>query len=161
MNKLNASNGADARLVIDSKNASTIDFTPMAQIHAKDATFAFDFSYSGKASAQLQTPTRGVVESSQNDFGSLRVTATIQLPGAGSMPLFKDTPVKDLANAADGLAKGLGKTPAPAAGAKPGAPAGIEANPVFSNSTYACSGNALTLSARTGGAVWTFARAAG
>ncbi len=162
--QVNAEGGAGVVMQVTPSGASTLDFGPMSEIHAKNPTFSFDFKYSGKVTANLKTPSVGVVQGEGNDYSGLRVSATAKLPGAGSIPLFKDTSVKDLAGAATALAgigKGLAKGQAPAAGATeaPGTPAGIDANPVFSSSSYTCSGNTLTLTSGGDHRVeWTFAR---
>jgi hypothetical protein len=138
---VSAEGGANVTLDVASSGASTLDFTPMDLIKATGRGFNFDFRYSGKATALLSTPTRGILESKDASYAALRVTANVQLPGAGSIPLFKDKPVTELAAmgaALAGAAKGLAKG-APSAAASPGAavgatPAqGIDSNPVFAS----------------------------
>jgi hypothetical protein len=83
----------------------------------------------------------------------------VKVPGAGFIPMFKDTPIADLVKMADGMAgavKGLPGAPA-APGAAAGAPKGIDAAPVFSSSSYVCRPDSLTLSGPQQ-AEWTFVR---
>jgi hypothetical protein len=115
---------------------------------------AFDFKYTGTATAKLATPTRGAVTSSNPDYSKLKVSITIAMPSGPKMPLFKDKPVSELAQMASQMA---GK----AGGAQPMAPAGVDSSPVFSVTKYTCSGDELKLLADKAGVVWTFSRAKG
>ena len=99
-------------------------------------------------------------------YADLRVTANVQLPGAGSIPLFKDKPLTELATmgvALAGAAKGLAKG-VPSAAAAPGAPAaatpaqGIDSNPVFASNRYTCEGNSLSFRGGERGFEWLFTR---
>ncbi|MFZ5897184.1 MAG: hypothetical protein ACOY0T_39360 [Myxococcota bacterium] len=162
MDPVGAEGGSNAALDIASDGASTMDFSPMSEVHAKaSAGFNFDFKYSGQATAKLKTPARGTIEAEGAKFDELRVTASAKLPGAGAVPLFKDTKVSELAGMATalaGAAPGVPKVPG-AVPAPPGNPAsGIDASPVFSNSRYTCQGDSLRLENAQGAATWTFTR---
>jgi hypothetical protein len=134
----------------------------MNDVHAKaNAGFAFDFKYNGKATGNLKTPTRGTIVSDGTNLADLRVTATAKLPGAGAVPLFKDTRVSELASMATAIAgavpnlpKGANAQPA----AAPNPASGIDASPVFSSSRYTCQGDTLTLDNAQGVATWVFKR---
>ena len=131
---------------------TAVDFGKMAPIKAKGAGVDFDFQYSGKASATLSTPTRGALASSKADYAGLRVTASVQLPGATKMDLFKNEPLSKLAQMATAV------TGAKAAAGAP--PPGLDSTPIFSTSRYACTGGVLTLdSSDQLAAKWTFVRA--
>lgn len=162
-----AEGGANVTLDVASSGASTIDFTPMELIKATGRGFKFDFRYSGKATALLSTPARGTLEGKDASYAGLRVTANVQLPGAGSIPLFKDKPLTELATmgvALAGAAKGLAKG-VPSAAAAPGAPGGatpaqgIDSNPVFASNRYTCEGNSLSFRGGERGFEWLFTRA--
>jgi hypothetical protein len=162
LDQVNAEGGANTALEISPNGASTIDFSPMNDVHAKaNAGFAFDFKYDGKATGNLKTPTRGTIVSDGTNLADLRVTATAKLPGAGAVPLFKDTRVSELASMATAIAgavpnlpKGANAQPA----AAPNPASGIDASPVFSSSRYTCQGDTLTLDNAQGVATWVFKR---
>ncbi|HET9929541.1 MAG TPA: hypothetical protein VFQ35_02590, partial [Polyangiaceae bacterium] len=83
LDQLSAEGGSKVALEIAVNGASTIDFTPMSEIHAKASRgLAFDFKYAGKATSTLKTPTRGTIVSESTNLDALRVNATIKLPGA-------------------------------------------------------------------------------
>lgn len=148
--QVTAEGGANLALNIAAGGDSVIDFGPMSPVNGKGAGANFDFQYSGKATATLSTPTRGNISSAKADYSGLKVTTNVQIPGAGKMALFKNKPVSELAQMASAVVGGK----APAAGAPPG----IDASPVFSNSHYTCEGNTLTLSGDKLAAQWVFAR---
>jgi len=154
---VNAEGGQNVMLYVEPSGACSIDFTPMSEIHATaKGGLSFDFKYSGKASGTLKTPQRGALRSEGTSFGDLRVSATAKLPGAGSVPLFKETPVKELAAMGTAMA---GAVPKPANAPAVSPTQGIDANPVFSSSGYTCQGEMLSLSNIDGAARWTFRRA--
>jgi hypothetical protein len=166
LDQVKAQGGANVLLEIAPSGASVIDFGPMSDVHATSSGFSFDFRYSGKATATLKSATRGSLDSENENYAALRVTATAKLPGAGAIPLFKDTPVAELAkmgSALVGAGKGLPKAPTSAAApsaVKPGTPAnGIDSNPVFASTRYTCEGDALSLQGGERGFTWLFVRA--
>jgi hypothetical protein len=147
-----AEGGANVTMNIGATGDTVVDFGPMAPINAKGAGVNFDFQYSGKASATLSTPTRGALASSKADYAGLRVTASVQIPGATKMDLFKNKPVSELAQMATAVAGA--KAPAGAS------PPGLDSTPIFSTSRYTCADGVLTLdSSDQLAAKWTFARA--
>ena len=153
--QMSAEGGDGMTMQVAPTGVTEIDFTRMSDIRAKSPAVNFDFKYSGKARGTLTTPTAGKIESKQADYAGLRVTANVKLPGAGSMPMFKDTPISDLVKMAEGMAAKTGAPSTPAAG-KP--PQGIDATPVFSSSRYTCSPELLTLQGDQLDVVWLFAR---
>lgn len=165
---IDAQGGANVTLDVAPSGASVIDFGPMEDVHAKGPSMSFDFRYAGKASAMLKSTTRGTLESSNADYSGLRVTATVKLPGAGNIPLFKDKPLTELASlgtALAGASKGLpGAKPAAGAAAAPsasqlGTPGkGIDSSPVFASNRYTCEGDALSLRGTEQSFVWQFVR---
>jgi hypothetical protein len=161
---ITAQGGANVTLEIAPSGASVIDFGPMADVHATGPSMSFDFRYSGKATGTLKSPSRGTLRSESADYSALRVTANVKLPGAGSISLFKDTPLTELATmggALAGVAKGLpkAKSAAAAASSQPGtSPQGIDSNPVFASSSYTCEGNSLSLHGGKQGFEWQFTR---
>jgi hypothetical protein len=151
---VSAEGGAGLALSVAANGDSTLDFTAMAPVKGKGAGADFDFAYSGKASATLATPTRGAITSQKPDYAGLRVSANVQVPGAGKFPILKDKAVTELAQMASAIA--AGKAPV-----KPGAagtPPGIDSTPVFSTTRYTCEGDTLKLSADKPAAEWVFAR---
>jgi hypothetical protein len=152
VDQMSAEGGDGMTMQVAPTGVTVIDFTRMSDIRAKSPAVNFDFKYSGKATGTLTTPSAGKIESKQADYAGLRVTANVKLPGAGSMPMFKDTPISDLVKMAEGMAA---KTGAPGAG-KP--PQGIDATPVFSSNSYTCSPELLTLQGDQLDVVWLFAR---
>jgi hypothetical protein len=147
-----AEGGANVTMNIVATGDTVVDFGPMAPINAKGAGVSFDFQYSGKASATLSTPTRGALTSSKADYAGLRVTASVQIPGATKMDLFKNKPVSELAQMATAVAGAKAPAGAP--------PPGLDSTPIFSTSRYACADGMLTLdSSDQLAAKWTFARA--
>jgi hypothetical protein len=145
--------GANVGLSIADTGKAVLDFAPMAPINGKSGAANFDFRYSGTASATLTTKTRGSISSENPDYSGLKVSASFGMPGVGKMPIFKDKPVAELAKVAAGIAGAK----APGAAAAP--PPGIDANPIFSTSSYTCEGSALTLVSATPAVTWTFKRA--
>ena len=165
MDQVSAQGGANVTLDIAPSGASVIDFGPMADVHATGPSLNFDFRYSGKATATIKSPSRGTLQSENADYAGLRVTANVKLPGAGSIPLFKDTPVTELATMGAALAggvKGLSKVKpaasAPAAVSQPGTPKGIDSNPVFASNRYTCEGNSLQFRGGDQAFEWQFSR---
>jgi hypothetical protein len=160
--ELSGEGGANVTLQIPASGAATIDFTPMSEVHVKGAAFAFDFHYAGTASAILTTPTRGTFHSDGANYAALKVSATMKFPGAAPMPLFKDTPVSELASMATGLSA-LGQKLGRAGSAAPAAPAGpargIESAPIFSSSQYSCTEDQLILHSAEQKVEWSFKRA--
>jgi hypothetical protein len=147
-----AEGGANASLKIGAGGDAVVDFTGMAPISGKGAGADFDFTYAGKATATLSTPSRGAIASTKADVSALRVSANVSLPGAGKFPVLKNKSVTELAQMASAMT--TGKAPAAAAGAPPG----VDSNPLFSTTHYTCEGSALTLSGD--GPTWAFTRAA-
>jgi hypothetical protein len=146
-----AEGGANVTMNVAATGDTVVDFGPMAPINAKGAGVDFDFRYSGKASAKLSTPTRGAIASSKADYAELRVTASVQIPGATKVELFKNKPVAELAQMATAVAG------AKAAAAAP--PPGLDSAPIFSTSRYACADGMLTLdSSDQLAAKWAFVR---
>lgn len=167
MDAVSAQGGANVALEIAPSGASTIDFTPMADVNAVSRGFSFDFRYSGKASAMLSSPTRGNLQAQNADYAGLHVSATVKLPGAGAIPLFKDKPVSELAAmgaalaGSKGLPKGLASAASSPAAAQAEGPAkGIDSNPVFASNRYTCEGDALSFRGGEHGFEWLFARVA-
>lgn len=166
IDSISAHGGANVTLDVAPSGASVIDFGPMSDVRATGASLNFDFRYSGKASGTLKSPSRGILQSEAADYTGLRVTATIKLPGAGSVPLLKETPVTQLANmgvALAGAGKGSPKAKpsaaAPSSASQLGTPAkGIDSNPIFASSRYTCEGNSLSLRGGEQGFEWLFAR---
>lgn len=157
LNRLSAEGGSKVEMQIASNGATTIDFTPMSEIHATaDRGLAFNFKYAGTATSTLKTPARGTIVSESTNLDALRVNSTINLPGAGAVQLFKDTPVKELARMATAIAGSLPKGADATAAANPAS--GIDASPIFSSSHYTCEGDTLTLDNAQGAATWTFKR---
>lgn len=157
LEQVSAAGGSKVALQIGADGSSSVDFTPMSPINAKaNGGLAFDFKYSGKASATLKTPERGTIVSESTNLDALRVSATIKLPGAGGVPLFKDTPVNELAKMATAIAGSMPQGAKLPGGANPAS--GIDASPVFSSSRYTCQGDTLTLDNVGGAATWTFKR---
>jgi hypothetical protein len=153
-----AEGGAGVLLEIGPAGASSLDFAGMEEVHAKMPAFKFDFRYSGRATGTLKTPSPGVLESSDTEWGRLRVTATANVPGMGKMPLLKETPVSQLA----ALGTALGDEIASAQPAAPPAPQGIDSSPVLSSSRYTCTADTLTLNPKEAkGATWVFAKQPG
>lgn len=153
-----AEGGAGVLLEIGPAGASSLDFTGMEEVHAKMPAFKFDFRYSGRATGTLKTPSAGVLESSDTEWGRLRVTATANVPGMGKMPLLKETPVSQLA----ALGTKLGDEIASAQPAAPPAPQGIDSSPVLSSSRFTCTADTLTLNPKEAkGATWLFAKQPG
>jgi hypothetical protein len=153
-----AEGGAGVLLEIGPAGASSLDFAGMEEMHAKMPAFKFDFHYSGRATGTLKTPSAGTLESSDTEWGRLRVTATANVPGMGKMPLLKETPVSQLA----ALGTALGGQIASAEPAAPPAPQGIDSSPVLSSSRYTCTADTLTLSPKEAtGATWVFAKQPG
>ena len=147
-----AEGGANVTMNIVATGDTVIDFGPMAPINAKGAGVSFDFQYSGKASATLSTPTRGALASSKADYAGLRVTASVQIPGATKVGLFKNKPVSELAQMATAVAGAKAPAGAP--------PPGLDSTPIFSTSRYTCADGMLTLdSSDQLAAKWTFVRA--
>lgn len=148
-----AEGGANVAMKIAATGDTVVDFGPMAPINGKGAGVSFDFQYSGKATATLSTPTRGAIASSKADYAGLRVTASVQIPGAAKMDLFKNKPVSELAQMAGAVAGGKAATGAP--------PPGLDSAPIFSTSRYTCADGVLTLdNGDQLAAKWTFVRAA-
>lgn len=157
LDQVSAAGGAKVALQVAANGSSSIDFTPMNEINAKaNGGLSFAFKYAGKATATLKTPTRGTIVSESTNLDGLRVNATIKLPGAGGVPLFKDTPVKELANMATAIAGSIPQGANAPGAANPAS--GIDASPVFSSSRYTCQGDTLTLDNAGGAATWTFKR---
>jgi len=146
-----AEGGANVAMKIAATGDTVVDFGPMAPINAKGAGVGFDFQYSGKATAALSTPTRGAIASSKADYAGLRVTASVQIPGAAKVDLFKNKPVSELAQMAAAVAGGKVATGAP--------PPGLDSAPIFSTSRYTCADGVLTLdNGDQLAAKWTFVR---
>jgi hypothetical protein len=162
---VDAQGGANIALQIAPSGASLLDFGPMSDIRATSSGFSFEFRYSGKATATLKTPSPGTVTSEQSDYSGLRVTASAKLPGAGSVALFKDTPLTQLANMGaalagvgkGGAAKGAASAAAPAASGAVATP-GIDSSPVFSSNRYTCGGDSLRLYGGEQPLEWVFER---
>ena len=156
--------GAGVTMQIGSNGATTLDFASMSDIRASGSGISFDFRYAGQATGTLKTPTHGKFESSNADYSKLTVTANVKVPGAGTIPMFKNTPMSDLVKMASGVAaaaKGAPGTPAAAPGATAGAPPkGIDSAPIFSSSTYECRPESLKLSGEQN-LVWEFVRSKG
>jgi hypothetical protein len=148
--QVSAEGGANVALKIAASGDSVIDFGPMSAVNGKGAGASFDFQYSGKATATLSTPARGTIASAKPDYSALKVSTNVQIPGAGKIAVFKNKPVSELAQMASAVVGG--KVPAA------GAPPGIDASPVFSNSRYSCDGDTLTLSDDKLAAQWVFTR---
>jgi hypothetical protein len=158
--QVTAAGGEGVKMEAAASGATTLDFASMSDIRATGAGVAFDFRYSGKATATLKTPAIGKFESENADYSTLKVTANVKVPGAGSIPMFKDTPVADLVKMANGMAGAVKNMPGAGAapGAAPGGPAkGIDAAPVFSSSSYVCRPDSLILSGPQQ-TEWTFVR---
>jgi hypothetical protein len=165
LDSMSAQGGANVTLDIAPTGASVIDFGPMADVHATGPQMSFDFRYSGKATATIRSPSRGTLQSESADYAGLRVTANVKLPGAGSIPLFKDTPLTELATMGTALAGGVKGLPkakpaasAPAASQPDTAPKGIDSNPVFASNHYTCEGSSLTLRGGEHQFEWQFSR---
>ncbi len=151
VSQVTADGGANVTLQIKAGGDAAVDFRGMAPIRGKGAGADFDFQYSGKATAVLSTPTRGVISSSQADASALRVSANVSMPGAGKFPIFKNKAVSELAQMASAITAGKAvATPAPSE-------LGVDTNPLFSTTHYTCEGDALTLSGD--GPKWAFTRA--
>lgn len=153
-----ASGGGGVTMQIGSNGATTLDFGSMSDIAASGSGMSFDFRYAGKATGTLKTPTPGKFESSNPDYSKLTVTANVKVPGAGTIPMFKNTPMSDLVKMASGVAAAAKGAPGtPAAAAAGGVPKGIDAAPIFSSSTYECRPESLKLSGEQN-LVWEFVR---
>ena len=152
-----AAGGAGVAMSIAASGKTELDFGSMADIQAGGQGMSFDFRYSGTATGRLKTPVRGQFESESPDYSKLKVTANVKLPGAAFVPMFKDTPISEVAKMAEGIAaaaKGVPGVP----GAPPGpAPKGIDAAPIFSSSSYECRPDSLTLTGAQD-LVWEFVR---
>jgi hypothetical protein len=157
--QVTAAGGEGVKMDAEASGATTLYFASMSDIRASGAGVVFDFRYSGKATAKLKTPSIGKFESENADYSALKVTANVKVPGAGFIPMFKDTPVADLVKMADGMAGAVKGPPGAQAApsAAPGAPKGIEPAPVFSSSSYVCRPDSLTLSGPQQ-TEWTFLR---
>jgi hypothetical protein len=152
--QVTAEGGANLAMKISASGDTVVDFGPMAPIRGKGASADFDFQYSGKATATLSTPSRGAVASSKPDYARLRVTATVNIPGAGKLDLFKNKPVSELAQMATAMtgAKEPGGAPPP----------GLDTSPIFSTTHYTCADGRLTLDGTDKlAATWTFVRDGG
>jgi len=158
--QVKAAGGAGVTMQVAPSGATTLDFGPMANIVAASSGVSFDFRYSGKATGTLKTPVVGKFESENPDYSKMTVTANVKVPGAGTIPMFKDTPMAELVKMASGVAAAAKGAPgAPGApGAAAGAPPkGIDSAPIFSSSTYECRPDSLTLSGAQN-LVWEFER---
>jgi hypothetical protein len=151
-----ASGGANVGLEVKPTGESSLDFDKMDPIHATAAPTTFDFTYSGKSTAKLMTPNPGSLSASTPDYSKVRVTAKVSVPAAGSVELFKDTPVSELEKLAESVAEPDDDLPLPAPAAPP--PKTIDSSPVFSSTRYTCTGNKLQLQGATAGVVWDFER---
>jgi hypothetical protein len=157
---VSAEGGKNVMLEVAPSGLTSVDFTPMSEIHASaKGGLSFDFKYTGTVSGTLKTPERGLLRSENTSLAELRVSASMKLPNGGMVPLFKDTKVQELANLGSAMAGAVPKLPG-----APSAPAvsptqGIDANPVFSSSGYTCQGDSLSLANLDGAARWTFRRA--
>jgi hypothetical protein len=145
-----AEGGANVAMNVAASGETSLDFGPMTKINAKGAGANFDFQYSGKATATLSTPARGTITADKADYARLRVTASVQIPGAGKMDVFENKPVSELAQLATAVA-----STKPTAGAPP---PGLDANPIFSTTRYTCKDGKLTLDSDQLAAQWTFVR---
>jgi hypothetical protein len=156
--QVTAAGGEGVKMDAEASGATTLYFASMSDIRASGAGVLFDFRYSGKATAKLKTPSIGKFESENADYSALKVTANVKVPGAGFIPMFKDTPVADLVKMADGMAGAVKNLPGAPAAPAPGAPTkGIDAAPVFSSSSYVCRPDSLTLTGPQQ-TEWTFLR---
>lgn len=156
---MKASGGAGVSMQIAASGATTLDFGPMAKIVASGSGVGFDFRYSGKATGTLKTPVTGKFESENPDYSKMSVSANVKVPGAGTIPMFKDTPMPELVKMASGVAAAAKGAPG-SPGATPGAlapPKGIDSAPIFSSSSYVCRPDSLTLSGAQN-LVWEFVR---
>lgn len=150
-----ATGGANVRLEIRPSGDSAIDFGSMTPISATASPTTFDFSYSGRATAKLGTPSPGTFSVTSPDYSGVRVTAKVSVPAAGSIELFKDTPVSELEKLAKSASAAPDDLPVPEPAAPP--PKAIDAAPVFSSTSYTCVGNALRLQGQQA-TVWEFVR---
>lgn len=152
--QVKASGGRGVKMTIEPSGKTTLDFGSMENILAGGSGMSFDFRYSGTATGTLKTPSLGKFESENPDYSKLKVSANAKIPGAGAVPVFKDTPVADLVKMASGMAAAAKGAPgAPAMGA----PKGIDSAPIFSSSAYECRPDSLTLTGAQN-LVWEFVR---
>lgn len=153
---LSAEGGEGAKLSVAPTGAAVVDLTPMTMMHARTNDLAFDFRYSGTATATLKTPMRGTIKASDAQYSKLNFSVTIKMP-TGEVPLITDRPLKELAT--EGLALAKAAPPSPGAAA-PGAQAlGVEENPAFSSSVYTCADSLLTLYGKENSVRWRFVKA--
>ncbi len=155
--QVDGSGGANLSLDVLANGQATIDFDPMTPISATAAPTTFDFSYSGQSTAHLATPRRGTLEVTRPDYSKVKVTAKVSIPGAGSIQLFKDTPIRELLQATKSAAEADDDLPLPEPSGPP--PTTIDPSPVFSASAYECAGNALAFKGPAPGAAWYLERA--
>jgi hypothetical protein len=154
--KVTATGGANIGLEVKQGGEATLDFDGMAPITATVAPTTFDFSYSGKSTARLATPSPGNLSATSPDYSKVRVTAKVSVPAAGSVELFKGTPVSELEKLAKSSAHAVDELPVPAPATPP--PKTIDPEPVFSSTQYMCTGNKLRFQGANAGVVWDFDR---
>jgi hypothetical protein len=150
--QVKAAGGAGVKMQIEPSGKTTLDFASMENVIASGPSINFDFRYAGTATGTLTTPARGKFESENSDYSKLKVSANVKVPGAGTVPMFKDTPIPELVKMASGMAAAA--TGAPGAA---GAPKGIDSAPIFSSSAYECRPDSLTLTGAQN-VVWEFVR---
>ena len=143
---------------IEPSGKTALDFGSMANISAGGSGVSFDFRYTGKATGTLKTPVLGKFESESPDYSKLKVTANVKVPGAGRVPMFKDTPISDLVKMAEGMARAAKGAPGVPGAPAAAAPKGIDSTPIFSSSSYVCRPESLTLTGAQN-LVWEFVRA--
>lgn len=160
-NSLGAEGGAKTALTIAPSGAAVVDFAPMSEVRVTTLSFGFDFRYHGKSKATLTTPRRGTLAAEKPDYSRLRVTANAKLDQAGTVPILKDKPVMELANAMSAFAAARA-APAPSAGVGPlqsaSGPSEIDASPVFSSTGYSCGDSALSLRSKNREVTWRFVK---
>jgi hypothetical protein len=153
--QVKAAGGAGVTMRIEPSGKTALDFGSMENVIASGSGMSFDFRYARTATGTLKTPARGKFDSENSDYSKLKVTANVKVPGAGTVPMFKDTPIPELVKMASGMAaaaKGL-----PGAAGAAGAPKGIDSAPIFSSSAYECRPDSLTLTGAQN-VVWEFVR---
>lgn len=150
-----AEGGANIALEVKPTGEATLDFDKMAPIAATATPTTFEFQYSGKSTGKFTTPAPGALKVASAEYTRLHVTAKVSIPGAGSVELFKNTPIAELEK--------IGKAAADDDGLPLPEPSGpptetIDPQPVFSSTSYSCVGDKLQLKGTAQGAVWDFDR---
>ncbi len=155
--QVSASGGGGISLEVQPTGATTIDFGPMSPVTADAPPTVFSYTYAGKATATLSTPSAGTYKADGVDHSKVTVTAKVSVPGAGTVELFKNTPLTELLAVGKAVAKVEDDLPLPDV-PNPGQQA-IDPAPIFSGTTYRCAGDKLELGGAPGSSTWQLERA--